>query len=541
MKKNLLLLGVILLGSGAAVAQNPFAMSSKQVNEIASMEASVGLTEDGDETLITQQPEGTLVSVARESGSYYKNYGTQLATTIYGQATSLVEAQDGSVYILNPITAMSTNSWVKAEKAQGDTVVVKCPALIYQQTNPFTGVVTKFYMTQVNSVPASSGSGMEFSVADEQDVKYTYKDGVLTYCNPADYSISIGMVQATDEGIEWYGYGDGYSIMTPVTATANAVPEGVEMELYTIKYSPNNSAYVNGAISGNKVYINNLPNLKSTATVVGTIDGDKVTFEEGQYLGILNGYHAFLRGFKVNYDEDGDVAGFELTGENVTFDYDAQETSFSTTGNFLINAGMGAISYISYYQQPAFKRFVEVAGTPQDPDFDINIGAYTPFDEDFGFGMIRFHLPTLDTDGNQMLTDKVYYNMFIDDELYEFTTDVYMGLSENLVDVPFAFTDDYWDIYSDGKGYNAISLYMQPEPKKIGIQAIYRGGGEEHKSNIVTYVVDNSAIADVEAKAVASVTYYDLSGRQVAAPSNGIYIQSTTYTDGTRKAVKVKK
>jgi len=42
-------------------------------------------------------------------------------------------------------------------------------------------------------------------------------------------------------------------------------------------------------------------------------------------------------------------------------------------------------------------------------------------------------------------------------------------------------------------------------------------------------------------KTVDSIIYYDLQGRQVANPAQGIYIQSVRFTDGTSVNVKVLK
>ena len=54
--------------------------------------------------------------------------------------------------------------------------------------------------------------------------------------------------------------------------------------------------------------------------------------------------------------------------------------------------------------------------------------------------------------------------------------------------------------------------------------------------------IESTGVADVnEAKAVQSVRYYDLTGRQSAEPTTGINIKVTTYTDGTSRSEKVMK
>lgn len=72
---------------------------------------------------------------------------------------------------------------------------------------------------------------------------------------------------------------------------------------------------------------------------------------------------------------------------------------------------------------------------------------------------------------------------------------------------------------------------------RIGVQMIYKGGGEVRKSAI-TYISateeDPSAVSNVaQTGKVAGVTYTDLSGRRVSRPGKGLFIQTTRLADGT--------
>lgn len=69
----------------------------------------------------------------------------------------------------------------------------------------------------------------------------------------------------------------------------------------------------------------------------------------------------------------------------------------------------------------------------------------------------------------------------------------------------------------------------------------YNMGWVEYYSNHVWTVVAgiNNAVSDN--KNVKSTSYFDLSGRSVETPANGLFIKKVTYTDGSVKSVKVMK
>jgi hypothetical protein len=77
--------------------------------------------------------------------------------------------------------------------------------------------------------------------------------------------------------------------------------------------------------------------------------------------------------------------------------------------------------------------------------------------------------------------------------------------------------------------------------ENIGVQAIYEVDGIKNGSDIAWLYDTHVAVDEVNAgKTVASVRYYNVAGQEMAQPS-GMTIQITTYTDGTKSAVKVVK
>ena len=72
------------------------------------------------------------------------------------------------------------------------------------------------------------------------------------------------------------------------------------------------------------------------------------------------------------------------------------------------------------------------------------------------------------------------------------------------------------------------------------VQAYHPVDGEKNASDIVYLeVYPDTGVDELNAgKQIAGVRYFNLAGQEMAQP-NGMTIQVTTYTDGTRTATKV--
>ena len=60
-----------------------------------------------------------------------------------------------------------------------------------------------------------------------------------------------------------------------------------------------------------------------------------------------------------------------------------------------------------------------------------------------------------------------------------------------------------------------------------------------------TWIIDLTSVSGVDGniadKPVVSREYYDMNGRRVATPANGVYVEVTKYADGTSTGKKVVK
>lgn len=128
--------------------------------------------------------------------------------------------------------------------------------------------------------------------------------------------------------------------------------------------------------------------------------------------------------------------------------------------------------------------------------------------------------------------EKMKYIIYGDDKAYEFTTDLYTGIEENMTEVPYSFTDDLDFVLQDGE--HIVFLY-EGGYSKMGVQSVYYGGDERTVSPIVYQTSDG---IKVKTTAPVSTEFYDLQGRRLTNPTLGLTIIKAIYADGSVKTIK---
>lgn len=251
----------------------------------------------------------------------------------------------------------------------------------------------------------------------------------------------------------------------PVAPEVVVAPEDLEVEEYVLLYVNNAkevaSNYLYIGFAGNDVYIKGLSSYLPDSWVKGTLEGSTITLPGNQYFGPYDGSYSVIDMF--------------LQPQDVVFNYDAESNILIATETITIVTGDEQKADI--YEDAIISKVVEKAGTPATPVItEIYESEYGP--------VAFFNIPVIDVEGNGMASSKLSYQLFYDveQEISPVTFDPkdFTKLSEAMTVIPYGFTED-WDFYPD-------YIFMnQPDFKnwnKIGIQSIYTGGGEEHKSEI---------------------------------------------------------
>ena len=192
-------------------------------------------------------------------------------------------------------------------------------------------------------------------------------------------------------------------------------------------------------------------------------------FPSNQYLGVANGYFLNMAAL--------DDEGYLL--EDLVFDYlekDGVDPMMELRTDNVLGVVAGFEAQEMYYK-PVLEPYFDHAATPANPEvIDFNDEG-----EIGGYNMGQFSVPTIDTEGNFISPNDLYYRIYFDeDELFTFGPDEYPYVKEFMTDVPYNYTEAY-DIT---KGGSYIYFY-ETGFQRVGIQSVFRGGGEEHMSEIV--------------------------------------------------------
>lgn len=230
--------------------------------------------------------------------------------------------------------------------------------------------------------------------------------------------------------------------------------------------------------------------------------------------------------------EIGDSIENLTLADAITFAYDADKGTLSTDSTFVANQGYKMFNQVFTYDGATLEPWTEKAATPLA--VDASTMSYMPFSEEYGYGLLAFAPSEFDADGYILDANKLYYSIYLDDDVLTIDPDEYKLFPYETTEIPFTYSDmlDFvnyagmWQVYTFVTGID-----------RIGVQMIYKGGGEVRKSAI-TYISatdeDPSAVSNVaQTGKVAGVTYTDLSGRRVSRPGKGLFIQTTRLADGT--------
>lgn len=489
--------------------------------------------------IIRNQPDGKLYKdLYRTSNGYTAYGGVVFDANLDGYATDFVAADDGTVYLKNPLGTLVTNTWLKGKKAEGDTVEFNLPQPIFGSASNANYV---YKMILVKKRDEATGDTVFTYIPDtlSQTVKFVWRNDSLV-------KVGEELLGYANKDGGWLGHGDITSTLNVVDSepTAPANPDAAED--YTIAFDSGDERdfkFIKALVDGDSFYATGLEPFAPNTWVKGDIKDGKVSFPK-QYVGLSQKggirYHSFFYPAQTDsiYHEEFGMWTTELTllEEPVVFDYDAVKKSLKTDSSFIFNVGHNSEYAVAEYNRSAFVPYTPMADTPANPVF-ID---YYPYNDLEGFCWIKFSLPKTGVNGEYLAATDMYYNLYLDDEKFVFYPDEYFNLAEELEDVPYLFTDD-WHFIVQGTKHQIY--FFQTGFDRIGVQQFYTFGGKTYSSDLVYYDVTGAGVSHHSLgvnseSAVTDVTYRDLSGRKVAHPVRGVYVKTVTFADGTVKTVK---
>lgn len=490
--------------------------------------------------IIDAQPEGKLHANFYFSGESFVNMmGYEAQLPFDGIWGKIVEAPDNkTIYINNPIGAYYSTAWIKGERTTGDTIEVKLPQQFVHEE--YDGMSNDAWLYKLVPVKVEQ-DGETYTTfkpdSTSQTVKYVWRNDSIVLVNTTQDSKLLGM--CTEAG-EWYGYGDYIQQYTVFDQQPVAPKDETKATQMSITYYDSGQRY--GRVKkvvreGNDIYIAGLNKNIPSGWAKGTISGNKATFSGHQYMGLdsVTASYAFFEPVSHNMvwdSEIGDSIESLTLADAITFAYDADKGTLSTDSTFVANQGYKMFNQVFTYDGATIEPWTEKAATPLA--VDASTMSYMPFSEEYGYGLLAFAPSEFDADGYILDANKLYYSIYLDDDVLTIDPDEYKLFPYETTEIPFTYSDmlDFvnyagmWQVYTFVTGID-----------RIGVQMIYKGGGEVRKSAI-TYISatdeDPSAVSNVaQTGKVAGVTYTDLSGRRVSRPGKGLFIQTTRLADGT--------
>ena len=437
--------------------------------------------------IIDQQPAGDYKLYERNGDSYVGTMFGVYENPCVGGLCEVVFGQDDKVYLKNIISQVALPGWIEGTRS-GSTITFTLPQTVHS-------IDGDDYYAMLMAYDADDMT--YYGVDGEQTLTLSYDAATGSISSNDDLSTGLLVVGLADMDGYWTGYADWTFTMTEITDEPVEAPEELQTEQFIVKADGFSGCVANVGFLGSDVYVQGIFPDMPEAWVKGTINGDKAVFKNGQFLGAdfenLRVQYLISATAESTYVEDpewGDYTEtvYYLSDEDITFDYDAATKTFTGTNLFVVNAGRQEVSYADIYENCVIEPFVEVAATPMAPsDVTLYEEGYDSYAMGFGWGVIEFNQYCNDEDGNYILPDKLSYQLWIrvngkEMPLVLHTYD-YMNLEEDgMTEIPYTYSDN-WDIMAEDAYHYAYYYVVGPEA--YGVQAIYRGQGEEHRSEIV--------------------------------------------------------
>lgn len=466
--------------------------------------------------IITELPEGgkTIQYSAYQEGLIkpYSSVGPNLMTYL----RDVTWYDNGDVYFHNPMVSFTTDSYIKGH-IDGSKVIINLPQCIgyidngkeppfYVYMNKLTfdwmdeeeGIGWYYLKEEQNTVDFDIIDGMHL----ELNIGNDGWDGSMYYGEEAVFSKYVyGMTAGNevDEFSTWLGYGDGREYYTDLDHNLIPRPENLTTEKWIIS-SDNQNRLLNVGFDGDDVYVSNIFGQELlNSWVKGTLSDGVMTFESGQYMGILHNYLNYSMTYLMAADrtwvrfdpddtesEEGDESnGYWMLSpvDNIKFNYDARTHTFTPVDerlSLVVSTANDRISYLIDYKAPIITR---------QEAYDDNFAPATP--EFINYGekyAVSWNIPSTNVNGDFLDTSRMWYNIYFDGIKYEFMTDEYIKIPEDMIDVPYEFCDGNWDFVISNEMHR-IFLHMS-KISEVGVQSFYKAlDGTIYSSPLVTQYV----------------------------------------------------
>lgn len=496
--------------------------------------------------IITELPDGKTQIYAIESYSFYVAMGSYVGFEHVTMARKAIHTDD-AIY-LDGLGSYYQDTYIKAAKKDETTYVITLPCPIYSQDymdwETQEMVTVNYELRLMDGVRDEEGVITGYAPTDETEVEITYKDGIISLdlgYEPGDDDANLPTPEkilgvCVDNG-NWAGYGDASFKWVPFEGEVATPPSDMKIENWVLG-SQDQGTMIRIGFSGDEVWIGDLqPNHIPDAWVKGTIKGDKVVIESGQYLGIIWEEFVYFVSALV------DFTGYSEVVDEYEFDYDPVTKIIKANDQDMIIAISARPNTVIQWQSWANPTFTyqpeEIDLTPQLP-FNLR---YEDWFEYYDYAVFTFEESNMNAYGQLLDTSTMYFRLYFDGDLVTFGSDdfeSYDDFSEPTSDIPFNLNSNHfwsWDIMRQC----VITLQGL---STVGVQVVNIVEGQEYSTPITTLDISSGDItvgvdAITDRGEVAAIEYYDMNGVKIQNPGKGLYICKMIMTNGSTKTNKV--
>lgn len=513
--------------------------------------------EDDEFNVITEAPEGKLVTMLGSANTFYIYYDEVSMDETFGTAYDGVWTENGEIYLKNPISMLDWDTYIKG-KVTDEGLTFDFPQPLYRIESEDGSVdlyVDVLELADIESPDDPEEYYTTFVPAqDTRSITFVKQDDG-SYLMEDDYMLGV----TYDDS--WQGYGEMYLKLLPFEATPAKIPEGIDFD-YTYILADEFTGWDHtvlrpigiGELDG-VTYISGLASGMPDAVIYGTFDKETntLTIPSDQFLGKYYNHYIFMMAGigRTWFDEywGEEMYSFDIVDEPLVLNYDPETNVFSPViregfdnAYIIFNFGNVETYPCEYYAVDRIYsqgRITDYA--PLTPEV-IAVNDIQIMDPTYSYS-IEFNIFGDNKDGQILMDNNIYYNIFINGELYTFTSEEYPDLGElgitEITDIPvFLSTDE--DIYSYGN-YHGIA-FKRKDIETIGIRALYIDGDIRGESEIVTVNTDGEpvSVGSTVINSISKTEMFDLNGRKISSrPTNGIFIKRTIHEDGTIRTEKV--
>lgn len=492
-----------------------------------------------EEMPITEVPASAHTTLyCRNSIGIQMNLWAQLENFEYYGYAQYLEEDGDDVYLLNPIADFQMDTYIKGKKtATGLSFPMPQPIYYYDQN----GTQQMFYVDVFYYNPDQGDYFHDPEEVHSYDLELqpngSYKFDYLGLHQEGSLWFTERMLGVSEgKKGDWMAYGELTCRLIPFDSAQPELPAGLTSKKYQF-IDGDCGWYVNVGIDGNDCYIQGMLEQDPDRWVKGSFVNNVVSIPSGTYLGITDGLTIFATGAEDQGVQLGIAGDFQMT-------YDPETDTFTSDNILWEHASPELDEEYMAFEQVVIKPLPgKLWPSIQAPKFR----QWFNYDSALDFGYIQFYLSSLNNDYDVLDPSRIEYAAFVDGELYELDPADYDRLDERMTWIPYNFTDN-WDIFMYPRGLRSFYFYTNIE-ENLAIQERYLDEkGEYHYSAKLVVDVDGNVSYDsskVDAvnseSRVISEEYYDLNGRRLVSPGQGVTLRKMTLSNGevvVKKSIK---